>query len=58
MKSERRVAWILLGVANAEYLSQGNLTVQFSLDGQAKGFLDSGFDQNLIDAIYRVLGMK
>ena len=58
MKSERRVAWMLLNTASVDSLEGGVLTVAFAREGQAKGFAASGHDQVLIGVLATMLGLK
>ena len=58
VKSERRVAWMLLNTASVDSLEAGVLTVAFAREGQAKGFAASGHDQVLIGVLATMLGLK
>jgi DNA polymerase-3 subunit gamma/tau len=58
VKSERRVAWMLLNTASVDSLEGGVLTVAFAREGQAKGFAASGHDQVLIGVLATMLGLK
>ena len=58
VKSERRVAWMLLNTASVDSLEGGVLTVTFAREGQAKGFAASGHDQVLIGVLATMLGLK
>jgi DNA polymerase-3 subunit gamma/tau len=58
VKSERRVAWMLLNDASVGSLEGGILTVAFAKEGQAKGFAASGHDQVLTGVLATMLGLK
>ena len=58
VKSERRVAWMLLNDASVDSLEGGVLTVAFASEGQAKGFAASGHDQVLTGVLATMLGLK
>ena len=58
VKSERRVAWMLLNAASVDSLEGGVLTVAFAGEGQAKGFAASGHDQVLTGVLATMLGLK
>ena len=58
VKSERRVAWMLLNTASVDSLEGGVLTVAFAKEGQAKGFAASGHDQVLTGVLATMLGLK
>jgi DNA polymerase-3 subunit gamma/tau len=58
VKSERRVAWMLLNDASVDSLEGGVLTVAFAKEGQAKGFAVSGHDQVLIGVLATMLGLN
>ena len=58
VKSERRVAWMLLNAASVDSLEGGVLTVAFAREGQAKGFAASGHDQVLIGVLATMLGLN
>jgi DNA polymerase-3 subunit gamma/tau len=58
VKSERRVAWMLLNTASVDSLEGGVLTVAFAKEGQAKGFAASGHDQVLTGVLANMLGLK
>ena len=58
VKSERRVAWMLLNDASVDSLEGGVLTVAFAREGQAKGFAASGHDQVLTGVLATMLGLK
>jgi hypothetical protein len=57
VKRERRVAWILLNDAGVNGLQDGVLTLQFASEGQAKGFLGSGYDADLKGVLSAILGI-
>ena len=58
VKQRRRVAWMLLSHATAKNLIEDVLTVEFPRDGDMKGFLVSGHEKILIDAILEVVGVR
>jgi DNA polymerase-3 subunit gamma/tau len=58
VKSERRVAWMLLNAASVDSLEGGVLTVAFAREGQAKGFAASGHDQVLTGVLATMLGLN
>jgi DNA polymerase-3 subunit gamma/tau len=58
VKSERRVAWILLNAASVDSLEGGVLTVAFAREGEAKGFATSGHDQVLTGVLATMLGLN
>jgi DNA polymerase-3 subunit gamma/tau len=58
VKSERRVAWMLLNDASVDSLAGGVLTVAFASEGKAKGFAASGHDQVLTGVLATMLGLK
>jgi DNA polymerase-3 subunit gamma/tau len=58
VKSERRVAWMLLDTASVDSLEGGVLTVAFAKEGQAKGFAASGHDQVLTGVLADMLGLN
>jgi len=58
VKSERRVAWMLLNSASVDSLEGGILTVAFAKEGQAKGFAASGHDQVLTGVLATMLGLN
>ena len=58
VKSERRVAWMLLNTASVDSLEGGVLTVAFAKEGQAKGFAASGHDQVLTGVLATMLGLN
>jgi len=58
VKSERRVAWMLLNSASVDSLEGGVLTVAFAKEGQAKGFAASGHDQVLTGVLATMLGLN
>ncbi len=57
VKRERRVAWMLLSNASVDGLQDGVLTLRFASEGEAKGFLGSGFDADLKSVLTAVLGI-
>jgi len=58
VRSERRVAWMLLSDASVDSLEGGVLTVAFAKEGQAKGFAASGHDQVLTGVLATMLGLN
>ena len=58
VRSERRVAWMLLNEASVDSLEGGILTVAFAKEGQAKGFAASGHDQVLTGVLATMLGLS
>jgi DNA polymerase III subunit gamma/tau len=57
VKRERKVAWILLGNATVDSVSDGVLTLRFAREGEAKGFTGSGCDQDLARVLQAMLGI-
>jgi len=57
VKREHRVAWILLNDATVDGLQDGVLTLRFASEGQAKGFLGSGYDADLKGVLSAMLGI-
>jgi DNA polymerase III subunit gamma/tau len=58
VKQERRVAWILLSNAAVESLDEGVLTLMFARQGEAKGFANSDYDQDLGRALQEMFGIS
>jgi predicted nucleic acid-binding protein len=58
VKRRSRVAWALLRNAIPENLAEDVLTVEFRSDGETKGFLVSGHEKMLTDAILDVIGVR
>ena len=58
VKQRRKVAWMLLSHALAKNLTEDVLTIEFPRDGDVKGFLVSGHEKVLTDAILDVLGVR
>jgi DNA polymerase III subunit gamma/tau len=56
VKRERKVAWILLGSATVDSISEGVLTLRFAREGEAKGFTGSGCDQDLSRVLQAMFG--
>jgi len=56
VKRERKVAWILLGNATVDSISDGVLTLRFAREGEAKGFTGSGCDQDLSRVLQAMFG--
>jgi DNA polymerase III subunit gamma/tau len=57
VRSERKVAWILLNTASVQELTGGVLTIAFTSEGNARGFASSGHDQVLTGALASMLGL-
>ena len=57
VKRERKVAWLLLGNATMDSLSDGVLTLRFAREGEAKGFTGSGCDQDLARVLQAMFGL-
>ena len=57
-KRHSRVAWALLRNAAAKNLIEDVLTVEFPSTGEAKGFLVSGHDRVLTDAMLDAVGVR
>ena len=57
VKSQRRVAWILLTSATVEALADGVLTLRFDREGEAKGFSASGYDRDLVQVLRVMFGI-
>jgi DNA polymerase-3 subunit gamma/tau len=58
VKDRRRVAWMLLSNARAESLDEGVLTIAFAREGEAKGFLSSGYDAELRRVLEVMFGVS
>ena len=58
VRSERKVAWMLLNSASVQELRNGLLTIAFPSEGNARGFAASGHDQVLIGALAAMLGLN
>ena len=56
VRRESKVAWILLGNATVDSLTDGVLTLRFAKEGEAKGFSGSGYDQDLGRVLQTMLG--
>jgi DNA polymerase-3 subunit gamma/tau len=56
VRRERKVAWILLGNATVDSLTEGVLTLRFAKEGEARGFTGSGCDQDLSRALQAIFG--
>jgi DNA polymerase-3 subunit gamma/tau len=56
VRRERKVAWILLGNATVDSLTDGVLTLRFAKEGEARGFTGSGCDQDLSRALQSIFG--
>ena len=57
VKRERKVAWLLLGNAAVDSLTDGVLTLRFAREGEAKGFTGSGCDQDLARVLQAMFGL-
>ncbi len=51
------MAWLLLGNATVESLTDGVLTLRFAREGEAKGFTSSGCDQDLARVLQVMFGL-
>jgi Caspase domain len=51
VKAKRKVAWLLLSNATVSDLDEETLTLTFGRDGEAKGFVGSGYDVELGKAL-------
>jgi DNA polymerase III subunit gamma/tau len=58
VKSEKKVAWMLLNTASVQELENGVLTIAFPSEGNARGFASSGHDQVLTGALVAMLGLN
>jgi len=58
VKSEKKVAWMLLNTASVQELEGGVLTIAFPSEGNARGFASSGHDQVLTGALAALLGLN
>jgi len=58
VKRHRRVAWMLLSNATVQNLTEDVLTIEFPRDGDLKGFLVSGHEKILVDALLDVVGVR
>ena len=58
VRSERKVAWMLLNSASVQELQSGVLTIAFPSEGNARGFASSGHDQVLAGALADMLGLN
>ncbi len=58
VRGKRRVAWMLLSNATPKNFTNGILTLEFPRDGDAKGFLVSGHEKILTDAILDISGVS
>ncbi|MBV9793926.1 MAG: DNA polymerase III subunit gamma and tau [Actinobacteria bacterium] len=58
VKRERRVAWMLLSNASVHSLEDSVLTLQFSRDGNVKGFTSSGCDADLQRVLAAQFGLN
>jgi DNA polymerase-3 subunit gamma/tau len=57
VRSEKKVAWMLLNTASVQELESGVLTIAFPSEGNARGFASSGHDQVLTGALTALLGL-
>ena len=57
MKAKRKVAWILLSNGTPKSVDGGTLTIEFSREGEARGFSGSGYDQDLADVFRTMFGV-
>ena len=58
VRSEKKVAWMLLNTASVQELESGVLTIAFPSEGNARGFASSGHDQVLSGALTALLGLS
>ena len=58
VKSQRRVAWILLNNATVDTLEDNVLTLRFTREGEARGFSGSDYDQDLGHVLQTMLGIS
>ena len=58
VRSEKKVAWMLLNTASVQELENGVLTIAFPSEGNARGFASSGHDQVLTSALAAMLGLN
>jgi DNA polymerase-3 subunit gamma/tau len=58
VRSERKVAWMLLNTASVQELENGALTIAFPSEGNARGFASSGHDQVLTGVLAAMLGLS
>jgi DNA polymerase III subunit gamma/tau len=58
VKSEKKVAWMLLNTASVQELEGGVLTIAFPSEGNARGFASSGHDRVLTGALTALLGLN
>ncbi|HYB85313.1 MAG TPA: DNA polymerase III subunit gamma and tau [Streptosporangiaceae bacterium] len=58
VRSQRKVAWMLLNSASVQELEGGTLTIAFPSEGNARGFASSGHDQVLAGALADTLGLN
>jgi DNA polymerase-3 subunit gamma/tau len=58
VKSQRRVAWILLSNATVDTLEDNILTLRFTREGEARGFSGSDYDQDLGHVLQTMLGIS
>ena len=58
VRSEKKVAWMLLNTASVQELESGVLTIAFPSEGNARGFASSGHDQVLTGALTALLGLN
>jgi DNA polymerase-3 subunit gamma/tau len=58
VRDVRRVAWMLLSNASVDSVEDNVLNLSFSREGDAKGFTNSGCDQDLAEVLERTLGAR
>jgi DNA polymerase-3 subunit gamma/tau len=58
VRGRRKVAWILLTSATVESLADGVLTIGFAREGEAKGFVSSGYDKLLGEILQTMFGIS
>jgi DNA polymerase-3 subunit gamma/tau len=57
VRSERKVAWLLLSNAAVDSLTDGVLTLRFGREGEARGFSGSGYDRELGQVLKAMFGI-
>jgi DNA polymerase-3 subunit gamma/tau len=58
VKSRSRVAWMLLHNTTVDSLAEGQLTLRFTKEGEARGFLGSNYAQDLGQVLETKLGIS
>jgi hypothetical protein len=57
VRDQKKVAWMLLSSAEVQSLADGALTIGFSGEGQARGFISSGHDAVLSGVLRQMFGI-